>query len=141
MADDDTIELEISEDDIIRYLHDDAGNEIGLVVLEGGKEVEYLYAEDDEDGTEDVSEGDSQATPLKDGQVMREDAQVSQDGATSESTESEEISYKKVQSATDDMNAIFKDGVKVASEFKGAYDDIKEALDFKDLLDVKSWLK
>ena len=39
-----------------------------------------------------------------------------------------------VQQATDDMNAIFKDGVKMAAEFKGAFDDIKSALDFSSLL-------
>ena len=44
------------------------------------------------------------------------------------------ITRDGVQQATDDMNAIFKDGVKMAAEFKGAFDDIKSALDFSSLL-------
>ena len=66
------VELELSDDDIVRYLEDDQGNRIGFVIMEDGEE--------------------------------------------------------------DDMNAIFKDGVKMAAEFKGAFDDIKSALDFSSLL-------
>ena len=32
------------------------------------------------------------------------------------------------------MNAIYKDGVAVAAELKGAFDDIKSAFDFKGIL-------
>lgn len=136
MAEEETLELEISEDDIVRYLTNDKGEEIGIVVMEGGKEVEYLYAGDDEEATS--AENSSSVQDCTPGHTPPQ----AKDGNASETDdENDEISYKKVQGATDDMNAIFKDGVKVASEFKGAYDDIKEALNFKDLLDVKSWLK
>ena len=38
-----TIELEYSEDDILYYIEDEDGNEIGFALEEGGKEVEYYY--------------------------------------------------------------------------------------------------
>ncbi len=109
------VELELSEDDIVRYLEDDEGNQIGFVVMEDGKECEYLYVEEDDEEA-DAAELDNDlevATP-DDGSLG-----ITRDG---------------VQAATDDMNAIFKDGVKVAAEMKGAFDDIKSALDFSSLL-------
>ena len=111
VADDDleVVELELSDDDIVRYLEDDQGNRIGFVIMEDGEEAEYLYVEDDEDEGEDVG------------------GEVVDDGSLG-------ITRDGVQQATDDMNAIFKDGVKMAAEFKGAFDDIKSAVDFSSLL-------
>ena len=105
-ADDDleVVELELSDDDIVRYLEDDQGNRIGFVIMEDGEEAEYLYVEDED-----------------------ADGEVADDGSLG-------ITRDGVQQATDDMNAIFKDGVKMAAEFKGAFDDIKSALDFSSLL-------
>ena len=104
-ADDlEVVELELSDDDIVRYLEDDQGNRIGFVIMEDGEEAEYLYVEDEDAGGE-----------------------VADDGSPG-------ITRDGVQQATDDMNAIFKDGVKMAAEFKGAFDDIKSALDFSSLL-------
>lgn len=133
MAADDTVELEISEEDIVRYLTDEAGNEIGIVVLEDGKEVQYLYADDDDDAYDEAASSDRESSEAESAAETSE-GEVGAD-ASKAAGESDEISYKKVQGATDDMNAIFKDGVAVANEFKGAFDDIKSALDFK------SWLK
>ncbi len=109
------VELELSEDDIVRYLEDDEGNQIGFVVMEDGKECEYLFVEE-EDDEEDSSalDMDPEAVAARDGSLG-----ITRDG---------------VQAATDDMNAIFKDGVKVAAEMKGAFDDIKSALDFSSFL-------
>lgn len=101
------VELELSDDDIVRYLEDEDGNRIGFVIMEDGEEAEYLYVEDDEP-EHDVYD-------------------VVDDGSLG-------ITRDGVQQATDDMNAIFKDGVKMAAEFKGAFDDIKSALDFSSLL-------
>ena len=98
------VELELSDDDIVRYLEDEDGNRIGFVITEDGEEAEYLYVEDEDAGGE-----------------------VADDGSLG-------ITRDGVQQATDDMNAIFKDGVKMAAEFKGAFDDIKSALDFSSLL-------
>ena len=47
--DGETIELEIADEDILYYLYDEDGNEIGFVVEEDGIEVECYYAEDDDD--------------------------------------------------------------------------------------------
>ena len=101
------VELELSDDDIVRYLEDEQGKRIGFVIMEDGEEAEYLYVEDDED--------------------EQADSEVADDGSLG-------ITRDGVQQATDDMNAIFKDGVKMAAEFKGAFDDIKSALDFSSLL-------
>lgn len=44
-----TVELEVSEDDILYYLVDEEGTEVGFVIEENGAEVECYY-----DGYEDV---------------------------------------------------------------------------------------
>ena len=122
---DECIELELSEDDIVGYIEDEDGNQIGIIVMEDGKEVEYLYAEDDDDAADDSVAVSSKTAdePVKDDLTVEEPA----DGSLG-------ITRDGVQQATDDMNAIFKDGVKVAAEMKGAFDDIKSALDFSSLL-------
>ena len=104
------VELELSDDDIVRYLEDEQGRRIGFVIMEDGEEAEYLYVEDAEDDEDEQADSD-----------------VVDDGSLG-------ITRDGVQRATDDMNAIFKDGVKMAAEFKGAFDDIKSALDFSSLL-------
>lgn len=106
------VELELSEEDIVRYIEDEEGNRIGFVVLEDGEEVEYLLV-DDAASAAHADDPESVEAP-GDGSLG-----ITRDG---------------VQQATDDMNAIFKDGVKVAAEMKGAFDDIKSALDFSSLL-------
>lgn len=103
------VELEIDEDDIEAYLVDEDGNEIGFTLLdEEGNEVEYFYVED-EDESEDADEDDDNEFDL---------------GITKEG----------VAQATSDINSIYKDGVAVAAELKGAFDDIKGAFDFKSVL-------
>ena len=130
---DEYMELELSEDDIVGYIEDEDGNQIGIIVLEDGKEVEYLYAEDDDDASDD-----SAAAPADDSAAVSSkaaDEPVKDDLVVEEPTDgSLGITRDGVQQATDDMNAIFKDGVKVAAEMKGAFDDIKSALDFSSLL-------
>lgn len=97
------VELELDEDDIVRYLEDDEGNRIGFVLMEDGEEAEYFYVEEDEDAEED--------NPF--------DLGITKEG---------------VAQATSDMNAIYKDGIAVAAELKGALDDIKSAFDFGSIL-------
>lgn len=110
-TDDDVIELEVSEEDIVRYLVDEDGNEIGFVIMEDGKEAEYLYAEDPASADESAAHH-----AAGDGEY---DLGITREG---------------VANATNDMNAIYKDGIAVAAELKGAFDDIKGALDFGSLL-------
>ena len=101
------VELELDEDDIVRYLEDEDGNRIGFVLMEDGEECEYLYVEEDGDG----ASGDDEDNPY--------DLGITKEG---------------VAEATNDMNAIYKDGIAVAAELKGAFDDIKSALDFTSFL-------
>ena len=99
------VELEFSEEDIVCYLVDEDDNEIGFTLLdEDGNEVEYYYVEEDEGD-------DAEDNPF--------DLGITKEG---------------VAQATSDMNAIYKDGVVVAAELKGAFDDIKSAFDFKGIL-------
>ena len=112
------LELEICEDDIVRYIKNESGEEIGFVVLEDGSEVEYMYAE----GEEGMHAQDEQSSAS------------SEKSGSKKSKSDVTVSYKDIQQTTDDVNAIYKDGVKVASELKEAYADIQKALDFKSLL-------
>ncbi len=41
--------------------------------------------------------------------------------------------YEGAEMATQNMNAIYKEGAALTGEFKGAFDDIKAALDFKSM--------
>ena len=102
------VELELDDDDIVRYLEDEDGETIGFVLIEDGEEVEYFYVETDEDEA-DVDEDEDNPYDL---------------GITKEG----------VAEATQDVNAIYKDGVAIAAELKGAFDDIKSAFDFGSLL-------
>lgn len=119
------VELELSEEDIVRYIEDEEGNRIGFVVLEDGEEVEYLLVDDDADDAGDQGADDDAASAAHADDP--ESVEAPGDGSLG-------ITRDGVQQATDDMNAIFKDGVKVAAEMKGAFDDIKSALDFSSLL-------
>lgn len=96
-------EIEVAEDDIYAYIVDEDDNEIGFILLdENGEEQEYYYADDE-------TEGDA---PAKDDEY---DFGITREG---------------VAEATSDMNAIYKDGVEIAAEFKGAFDDIMDGLSF-----------
>ena len=52
--DGEVVEMEVDEDAIDHYLYDDAGNEIGFVILEDGFEVECYYQEDDADEADEA---------------------------------------------------------------------------------------
>lgn len=101
------VELELNDDDIVRYIVNKDDEEIGFVLLEDGEEVEYYYVEDED---EILDEGDDDDNEF--------DLGITKEG---------------VAAATSDMNAIYKDGVAVAAELKDAFDDIKGALDFSFL--------
>lgn len=50
MADEfESFEIEVSEEDIIYYLEDEDGNQVGFAVMEDGEEVEYYFDGDAED--------------------------------------------------------------------------------------------
>ena len=106
-----TVEIEYSEDDIEAYIVDEDDNEIGFILLdEDGNEVEYYYDDDEE-----AAEGESDEDNLYDLGITREG----------------------VAEATSDMNDIYRDGVAIAVDLKDALSEIKEALDFSDILPTK----
>lgn len=106
---DELYEIEVDEDEIYAYIVDEDDNEIGFILLdENGVEEEYYYAEDDS--------SQQDAKPRKDASRDDEyDLGITREG---------------VAEATADMNAIYKDGVAIASELKGAFDDIAAGFDF-----------
>lgn len=97
------VELEIDDDDIVAYLEDEDGNRVGFVVVEDDEEVEYFYVDDDN--------------------------HVAEDGSTDNEFDMG-ITKEGVARTTNDVNAIYKDGIAVVSELKDAVFDIKEAFDF-----------
>lgn len=106
-----TVEIEYSEDDIEAYIVDEDDNEIGFILLdEDGNEVEYYYDDDEE-----ADEGESDEDNPYDLGITREG----------------------VAEATSDMNDIYRDGVAIAVDLKDALSEIKEALDFSDILPTK----
>lgn len=105
-AEEELYEIEVAEDAIYAYIVDEDDNEIGFILLdENGEEQEYYYADDE-------TEGDAADAPAKGDEY---DFGITREG---------------VAEATSDMNAIYKDGVEIAAEFKGAFDDIMDGLSF-----------
>lgn len=87
--------------------------EVGAADADGGApaddgEWEYVYEDELEEGDvwEYLDDDEQDANPL---------------------------SYKNMQSTTDDLNSIYREGVAVAREIKGAVDDIKGLFDLKGL--------
>lgn len=108
-------EIEVEEDDIVGYLYDEDDNEIGIIVLdEDGDEVELFYAEEGEYEYVDEESAAESAKPKKSGEEEY-DLGITREG---------------VAQTTDDLNAIYKDGIKVAAELKSTFDDISEGLGF-----------
>lgn len=102
------IEMEIEDGDVYAVIVDEFDNEIGFVLLdEDGNEQEYYYVDEDNDDdgvrVERTSDGDEF------------DLGISREG---------------VAAATKDVNAIYKDGMAVASELKGTFDEIADSLSF-----------
>ena len=102
-----------------------------------------------EDGAETEAEQIDQETELEDVEEFQNDEEFDPSGEEAEyyyveedEEEAEEednpydlgITKEGVAEATNDMNAIYKDGIAVAAELKGAFDDIKSALDFTSFL-------
>ena len=106
-----TVEIEYSEDDIEAYIVDEDDNEIGFILLdEDGNEVEYYYDDDEKAAKGESDEGNPY------------DLGITREG---------------VAEATSDMNDIYRDGVAIAVDLKDALTEIKEALDFSDILPTK----
>ena len=98
------------EDDIVRYLEDEDGNRHRLHAARWRTATECEY-------------------------LLRRGRRATAPRATTEDNPYDlGITKEGVAEATNDMNAIYKDGIAVAAELKGAFDDIKSAFDFKGIL-------
>ncbi len=99
-------EIEVAEEDIVAYLVDEDDNEIGFVIMEDGAAGEYYSADAYEDEFEVVEEPEAPKRRFSD------------------------AAYKSMESTTQDLNAIYRDGVEVVGELKGTFDDIASSFDF-----------
>lgn len=104
------VELELDEADIVRYIENGNGDTVGFVLLEDGKEVEYLYL--DEDEVEVVSDSEKKTN-----------ASAADENALG-------ITQEGVKETAGDMKEIYRAGAALGAELKGAFDDIKHSLDF-----------
>lgn len=93
------IEIEIDEDAIDAYLYDEDDNQIGFVFTDENGKENYCYYVDEDDPNLVYDNGDEDL-----------------------------LTYDKVQGLTDDVNAIYAEGVEVVSELKDTFSDITEGL-------------
>ncbi len=113
------IEMEIEDEDIHAYLVDEDDNEIGFVLIdEDGNEQEYYYVDMDDyivvdDGSESDDDAHTKVVRAEDGEEF--DLGISREG---------------IEEATKDANAVYREGVQVAAEFKGIMSDISESMSF-----------
>ena len=143
------IELEFCEDDVVSYLVDENDKEIGFTLLdENGQEVEYYYTDDEESkkgesAVDAVNKSSNDKARTKASKSATDKAGNKQPSGKKDAAHTSAgddknpydpgITREGVTEATKDVNAIYKDGVAVAAEFKGAFDDIKSALDFSGI--------
>ena len=107
MVEEETEEAEKYETVEIEYSEDDIE---AYIVDEDDNEIEYYYDDDEE-----AAKGESDEDNPYDLGITREG----------------------VAEATSDMNDIYRDGVAIAVDLKDALSEIKEALDFSDILPTK----
>lgn len=157
---DDVVEMEIAEDDILYYLVDEDGNEVGFVIEEDGHEVECYYeaeAEAEPYVPEKAADhgylhkiasiaGHEGGKARKKAEVqldkVRDKAEVHVDKAKKTASEQKSkakskadeldisITREDVSEATSNLNAIAKEGAETAKELKEAYDDIMDSFGF-----------
>ena len=107
------IEMEIEDGDIYAVIVDEDDNEIGFVLLDDdGNQQEYYYVTDDDQEDEDGEDG---VEVIRASDEREFDLDISRDGVTA---------------ATQDMNAIYREGAQVVGEFKSVADEIKSSFDF-----------
>ncbi len=105
-------EIDIDEEDIVGYIYDEDDNEIGFIILdEDGEEVELFYASEDEYEYVEVEEAPAKKASADD----EYDFGITREG---------------VAETTNDVNAIYKDGIQIAAELKNTFDDISSGLNF-----------
>lgn len=111
------LEMEIEEGDIYAYLYDDEDNEIGFTLIdENGDEQSYFYVDIDDYEIVDDGSGDDVGTKV----VRASDDEEFDLGITREG----------IAETTEDLNAVYKEGVEVLGEFKETMADISESFSF-----------
>ena len=113
------VEIEYSDDDILYYIDDEQGNEIGFAVLEDGKEVEYYYAD---------SLGD------KVGQAVGTVVDGVVGGVKEAIDDNPFVSAEGVSHLRDDLNVIYKENADTMNSLRSIAQDMR---DFKDLFTGK----
>ena len=111
--------MEYTDDDVLYYIDDEQGNEIGFAILEDGKEVEYFYAD---------SIGDKASHAVNnvvDGVV---------DGVKDAMSDNPFVSAEGVSNLRDDLNVIYHENKETISSLRSVADDMKE---LKNLLTGK----
>ena len=103
--------------------------------FDDGEDDEDWEDEDDDEGDEFFDDDDDDDWEDDDEEDWDEDDEWEDEDEWEEADEENDnpLSYKKVQKTTDDLNSIARDGVAVARELKGAYDDIKGLFDIRGL--------
>jgi hypothetical protein len=112
-----TISLEVAEEDILYYIEDQHGKEIGFAVLEDGVEHEYFYAK----------KAAAAAEKAKEASVMNK-------ALNGEAV----VSRESVSDFAKELNTIHRENSDTISTIKEAGSAIKDGLDFlKDPLGLK----
>ena len=119
MSKTEVVEIEYSDDDILYYIDDEQGNEIGFAVLEDGKEVEYYYVD---------SLGD------KVGQAVGTVVDGVVGGVKEALDDNPFVSAEGVSHLRDDLNVIYKENADTMNSLRSIAQDMR---DFKDLFTGK----
>ena len=146
-----TVELEYSEDDILYYLEDEEGTEIGFAIEEDGVEVEYYYEgfdadeyelveevvyfeDDDEPEPEPESEPEEPAEPVEHGYLYKMAAIVGHEGNKKRKVAEEKLDVargkaekhydKAKQVATEKASKAKKAATEKAGEAKSKADEM-----------------
>ena len=108
-------EVEYSNDDILYYIDDEQGNEIGFAVMEDGEEVEYYYAD---------SLGDKAAHAV--GSAVDEVI----GGVKDVIDDNPFVSREQVSGLKNDLNKLYKENKDMVSNLRSFGEDLR---DLKDL--------
>ena len=135
--DGETVEMEISEEDIDHYLFDEEGNEIGFVIIEDGVEVECYYQDEDDEEIELVGEDELEEAPepeehgylYKMAQIVgheanktRKKAQPHVENARDKATAGIDKVRNKAEAGVDKATEAVEEGGKKLKEKKDEYD-------------------
>ena len=119
-----SFEIEVSEEDILYYIEDEDGNQVGFAVMEDGEEVEYYYEEVE---VEDIPESEPEPEPEpKERGYLYKMASIA--GHTADKTRKKaEVKIDKVRGVTEKQIDKATDAIEAGSK------KLKEKKDESDL--------